>query len=435
MSSIYDVFAREVLDSRGNPTVEVEVILESGSMGRAIVPSGASTGEREALELRDGDKKRYKGKGVLKAIENVNETIAPKLEGLDALEQAYIDNLMIELDGTENKSTLGANAILGVSMAVARAAADFVGLPLYQYIGGIRARELPVPMMNVINGGAHAQNSLDCQEFMIVPVGADCFSESIRIGVEVFHTLKDVLKDKGHSTGVGDEGGFAPQIKNTKEALDTLLKAIEKAGFKPGEDILLALDVAASELYQKNGKYRIDGNTWTSDKLVDFYDKIINDYPIISIEDGFAQNDWKGWKKFTEKCSTRIQIVGDDVFVTNPNIFREGVSKGVANSILIKLNQIGTVTETLTTIEIAKRAGYTCVISHRSGETEDTFIADLAVATNVGQIKTGSASRSERIAKYNQLMRIEEELGSRAIFGGVEVFYSIKKESAQAGKS
>ena len=427
MSSIYDVFAREVLDSRGNPTVEVEVILESGSMGRAIVPSGASTGEREALELRDGDKKRYKGKGVLKAVENVNEIIAPKLESLDALEQAYIDNLMIELDGTENKSNLGANAILGVSMAVARAAADFVGLPLYQYIGGIRARELPVPMMNVINGGAHAQNSLDCQEFMIVPVGADCFKESIRMGVEVFHTLKDVLKDNGHSTGVGDEGGFAPQIKNTKEALDTLLRAIEKAGFKPGEDMLLALDVAASELYQKNGKYKIDGNTWTSDKLVDFYDNIINDYPIISIEDGFAQNDWKGWKKFTDKCSSRIQIVGDDVFVTNPNIFREGITKGVANSILIKLNQIGSVTETLTTIEIAKRAGYTCVISHRSGETEDTFIADLAVATNVGQIKTGSASRSERIAKYNQLMRIEEELGDLAIFGGVEVFYSIKK--------
>ncbi len=427
MSSIYDVFAREVLDSRGNPTVEVEVILESGSMGRAIVPSGASTGEREALELRDGDKKRYKGKGVLKAVENVNEIIAPKLESLDALEQAYIDNLMIELDGTENKSNLGANAILGVSMAVARAAADFVGLPLYQYIGGIRARELPVPMMNVINGGAHAQNSLDCQEFMIVPVGADCFKESIRMGVEVFHTLKDVLKDNGHFTGVGDEGGFAPQIKNTKEALDTLLRAIEKAGFKPGEDMLLALDVAASELYQKNGKYKIDGNTWTSDKLVDFYDNIINDYPIISIEDGFAQNDWKGWKKFTDKCSSRIQIVGDDVFVTNPNIFREGITKGVANSILIKLNQIGSVTETLTTIEIAKRAGYTCVISHRSGETEDTFIADLAVATNVGQIKTGSASRSERIAKYNQLMRIEEELGDLAIFGGVEVFYSIKK--------
>jgi len=427
MSSIYDVFAREVLDSRGNPTVEVEVILESGSMGRAIVPSGASTGEREALELRDGDKKRYKGKGVMKAIENVNETIAPKLEGLDALEQAHIDNLMIELDATENKSNFGANAILGVSMAVARAGADFVGLPLYQYIGGIRARELPVPMMNVINGGAHAQNSLDCQEFMIVPVGADCFKESIRMGVEVFHTLKGVLKDKGHATGVGDEGGFAPQIKNTKEALDTLMKAIEEAGFKPGEDILLALDVAASELYQKSGKYKIDGNTWSSDKLVEFYDKIINDYPIISIEDGFAQNDWKGWKKFTDKCSSRIQIVGDDIFVTNPNIFREGLKQGIANSILIKLNQIGTVTETLTTIEIAKRAGYTCVISHRSGETEDTFIADLAVATNVGQIKTGSASRSERIAKYNQLMRIEEELGDLAIFGGVEVFYSIKK--------
>jgi enolase 1/2/3 len=427
MSSIYDVFAREVLDSRGNPTVEVEVILESGYMGRAMVPSGASTGEREALELRDGDSKRYKGKGVLKAVENVNDVIAPKLEGLDALEQAYIDNLMIDLDGTENKNNLGANAILGVSMAVARAASEFVGLPLYQYIGGIRARELPVPMMNVINGGAHAQNSLDVQEFMIVPVGADCFKESIRMGVEVFHTLKGVLKDKGHATGVGDEGGFAPQIKNTKEALDTLLKAIEKAGYKPGEEILLALDVAASELYQKGGKYKIDGNTWTSDKLVEFYDKIINDYPIISIEDGFAQNDWKGWKKFTDQCSSRIQIVGDDVFVTNPGIFREGISKGVANAILIKLNQIGTVTETLTTIEIAKRAGYTCVISHRSGETEDTFIADLAVATNVGQIKTGSASRSERIAKYNQLLRIEEELGDLAIFGGVEVFYSIKK--------
>jgi enolase len=427
MSSIYDVFAREVLDSRGNPTVEVEVILESGYMGRAIVPSGASTGEREALELRDGDNRRYKGKGVLKAVDNVNDVIAPKLEGLDALEQAYIDNLMIELDNTENKNSLGANAILGVSMALARAAAEFVGLPLYQYIGGIRARELPVPMMNVINGGAHAQNSLDVQEFMIVPVGADCFKESIRMGVEVFHTLKGVLKDKGYATGVGDEGGFAPQIKSTKEALDTLLKAIEKAGYKPGEDILLALDVAASELYQKGGKYKIDGNTWTSDKLVDFYDKIINDYPIISIEDGFAQNDWKGWKKFTDKCSSRIQIVGDDVFVTNPGIFREGISKGVANAILIKLNQIGTVTETLTTIEIAKRAGYTCVISHRSGETEDTFIADLAVATNVGQIKTGSASRSERIAKYNQLLRIEEELGDLAIFGGVEVFYSIKK--------
>ncbi|NTW36838.1 MAG: phosphopyruvate hydratase [Syntrophobacteraceae bacterium] len=429
MSTIYDVFAREVLDSRGNPTVEVEVVLESGATGRAIVPSGASTGEREALELRDGDSQRYNGKGVLKAVDNVNGIIAPKLEGFDALEQAHIDTIMIELDSTENKNNLGANAILGVSMAVARAASEYVGLPLYQYIGGIRARELPVPMMNVINGGAHAQNSLDVQEFMIVPVGASSFREAIRMGVEVFHTLKGVLKDQGYATGVGDEGGFAPQIKNTKEVLDTLLKAIEKSGYRPGEDILLALDVAASELYEKN-KYKIDGNTWTSDKLVDFYDKIINDYPIISIEDGFAQNDWKGWKKFTDKCASRIQIVGDDVFVTNPSIFREGIKKGVANAILIKLNQIGTVTETLTTIEIAKRSGYTCVISHRSGETEDTFIADLAVATNVGQIKTGSASRSERIAKYNQLLRIEEELGDLAIYGGVEVFYSIKKQNA-----
>ncbi|OPY75471.1 MAG: Enolase [Syntrophorhabdus sp. PtaU1.Bin050] len=424
MSTIYDVFAREVLDSRGNPTVEVEVVLESGAMGRAIVPSGASTGEREALELRDGDAARYKGKGTLKAVENVNASIAPKIEGLDALEQAYIDNIMIELDGTDNKSKLGANAILGVSMAVARAAAEYLGIPLYQYIGGIRARELPVPMMNVINGGAHAQNSLDVQEFMIVPVGADCFREAIRMGVEVFHTLKGVLKDAGHATGVGDEGGFAPLIPNTKETLDTLLKAIDKAGYKPGEDILLALDVAASELFA-DGKYKIDGNTWTNDQLIDFYDKIINDYPIISIEDGFAQNDWEGWKKFTDRCSSKIQIVGDDVFVTNPGIFLDGIKKGLANAILIKLNQIGTLTETLTTIEIAKRAGYTCVISHRSGETEDTSIADLAVAANVGQIKTGSASRSERIAKYNQLLRIEEELGDSAIFGGVEVFYSI----------
>ena len=426
MSTIYDVFAREVLDSRGNPTVEVEVVLESGYMGRAIVPSGASTGEREALELRDGDTGRYGGKGVLKAVGNVNEVIAPKILGLDVIDQAYIDNVMIELDGTENKSNLGANAILGVSMAVARAASEYMSIPLYQYIGGIRARELPVPMMNVINGGAHAQNSLDVQEFMIVPVGAEQFSEAIRMGVEVFHTLKAVLKDKGYATGVGDEGGFAPQIGSTREALDTLMTAIEKAGYKAGRDVLLALDVAASELYRK-GKYAIDGNTWTSDKLIDFYNSLIEDYPIISIEDGLAQNDWKGWKKFTDKCASRIQIVGDDIFVTNPKIFMEGIGKGVANSILIKLNQIGSVTETLTTIEIAKRAGYTCVISHRSGETEDTFIADLAVATNVGQIKTGSASRSERIAKYNQLMRIEHELGDVSVFGGADVFYSIKK--------
>jgi enolase len=425
MSTIYDVFAREVLDSRGNPTVEVEVVLESGGMGRAIVASGASTGEREALELRDGDPKRYKGKGVEKAVDNVNNILAPKIEGLDALDQAYIDDLLIELDGTENKSNLGANALLGVSMAVARAAAEFMSMPLYQYIGGIRAREIPVPMMNVINGGAHAQNPLDVQEFMIVPVGADCFKESIRMGVEVFHTLKGVLKDKGYATGVGDEGGFAPEITSTREALDTMVMAIEKAGYNPGKDVMLALDVAASEIYKK-AKYYIDGNVWTSDKLIDFYDSLIASYPIISIEDGLAQNDWKGWKKFTDRCASKIQIVGDDIFVTNPNIFMEGLKKGIANSILIKLNQIGTLTETLTTIEIAKRAGYTCVISHRSGETEDTFIADLAVATNVGQIKTGSASRSERIAKYNQLLRIEDDLGDLAVFGGSSVFYSIK---------
>jgi len=425
MSTIYSVFAREVLDSRGNPTVETEVVLESGSMGRVIVPSGASTGEREAIELRDGDKKRYAGRGVLKAVENVNNIIAPKVEGFDALEQAYIDNILIDLDGTENKSNLGANAVLGVSMAVARAAAEYIGLPLYKYIGGAMSRELPVPMMNVINGGAHAQNSLDAQEFMIVPAGAESFREALRMGVEVFHVLKGVIKDKGYSTGVGDEGGFAPEISTTTEALDMLMKAIEKSGYLPGKDIFIALDPAASEFY-KNGKYHIDGKALSSDKLIGFYESIIKDYPIVSIEDGLAQNDWKGWKKFTERCASKIQIVGDDIFVTNPKIFSEGIRQNVANSILIKLNQIGTLTETLTTIEIAKRAGYTCVISHRSGETEDTFIADLAVATNVGQIKTGSASRSERIAKYNQLIRIEEELGDMAVFGGRDVFYSIR---------
>lgn len=426
MSTIYDIFAREVLDSRGNPTVEVEVTLESGVMGRAIVPSGASTGEREALELRDGNARRYKGKGVQKAVDNVNNSIAPKIEGLDAIDQAYLDNILIELDGTENKSKLGANAILGVSLALARASAEYLEIPLYQYIGGIRGRELPVPMMNVINGGAHAQNDLDAQEFMIVPAGADCFKEAIRMGAEIFHTLKGVLKDKGHVTGVGDEGGFAPQISTTKEALDLLMTAIAKAGYKPGKDVFIALDPAASEFYKK-GKYHIDKNVWDSNKLISFYESIIGDYPIISIEDGLAQNDWKGWKAFTDRCASKIQIVGDDIFVTNPKIFMEGIKKGIANSILIKLNQIGTLTETLTTIELAKRAGYTCVISHRSGETEDTFIADLAVATNVGQIKTGSASRSERIAKYNQLMRIEDELGDLAVFGGKDVFYSIRK--------
>ncbi|MHB8110550.1 MAG: phosphopyruvate hydratase [Syntrophorhabdaceae bacterium] len=426
MSTIYDVYAREVLDSRGNPTVEVEVVLESGAMGRAIVPSGASTGEREALELRDGDEKRYKGKGVLKAVENVNNVISPEVEGIDALDQAEVDRALIDLDGTENKGSLGANAMLGVSMAVTRAAADFQTMPLYQYIGGIRGREIPVPMMNVINGGAHAQNSLDVQEFMIVPAGAETFSEALRMGAEVFHTLKSILKGQGYSTGVGDEGGFAPQIKSTVECLDTLIKAIGEAGYEPGKDILLALDVAASELY-RDGKYGLDGNAWDAGRLIGFYEEIIGKYPIISIEDGLAQNDWDGWKLFTDRCASKIQIVGDDVFVTNPMIFGEGVDKGIANSILIKLNQIGTVTETLTTIEMAKRAGYTCVISHRSGETEDTFIADLAVATNVGQIKTGSVSRSERIAKYNQLLRIEDELGGLAVFGGQSAFYSIRK--------
>ena len=425
MSTIYEVFAREVLDSRGNPTVEVEVVLESGEMGRAIVPSGASTGEREALELRDNDTTRYKGKGVMNAVKNVNDIIAKEVEGLDVAEQAFIDDLMIKLDCTDNKSKLGANATLGVSMAVARAAAEYFGLPLYQYLGGVRARELPVPLMNVINGGAHAQNPLDVQEFMIVPAGADSFKEALRMGAEVFHSLKAVLKEKGHVTGVGDEGGFAPQIASTKEALDLLLIAIEKAGYKAGEDILLALDVAASELF-KARKYKIDGKTLKPEELITFYQSLIKNYPIISIEDALAEGDWEGWQHITKKCSSKIQLVGDDVFVTNPKILMEGIRKGVANSILIKLNQIGTVTETLTTIEIAKRAGYTCVISHRSGETEDTFIADLAVATNAGQIKTGSASRSERIAKYNQLLRIEEELGETAIFGGKEVFYSIR---------
>jgi enolase len=420
------VYGREVLDSRGNPTVEVEVVLESGITGRAIVPSGASTGEREALELRDGDKTRYLGKWVTTAVNNVNEIIAPRIEGLEVTEQAFIDNLLIDLDGTENKSKLGANAILGVSMAVARAGAYFVDLPLYRYLGGVRARELPVPMMNVINGGAHAQNSLDVQEFMIVPAGADCFKEALRMGVEVFHTLKAVLKEKGFTTGVGDEGGFAPQISSTRETLDLLLKAIEKAGYRPKDDVLLAIDVAASELYKK-GKYRIDGNTWTPKQLVAFYEELVKDYPIISIEDGLAQNDWDGWKLLTDRCGSTIQIVGDDIFVTNSKILMEGIEKGITNSILIKLNQIGTVTETMTTIEIAKRAGYTCVISHRSGETEDTFIADLAVAVNSGQIKTGSASRTDRVAKYNQLLRIEEELDELAIFGGKDVFYSIGK--------
>jgi enolase len=424
MSKIKRVFAREVLDSRGNPTVEVEVQLESGARGRAIVPSGASTGEREALELRDGDPTRYNGKGVIKAVQNVNGAIARRIEGLDALQQGLIDSTLIGLDGTENKSNLGANAILGVSMAVARAASDLLELPLYRYLGGVAARELPVPQMNVVNGGQHAQNPLVPQEFMIVPAGATSFREALRMGVETFHALKSVLKEKGHVTGVGDEGGFAPQIATTKEALDLLMLAIERAGYKPKDHIMIALDPAASEFYE-DGKYHIDEKTLSSEDLISFYESIIKDYPIVSIEDGLAQNDWEGWKRLTERCSSKIQIVGDDIFVTNPAIFAEGITQGIANSILIKLNQIGTVTETLTTIEMAKKAGYTCVVSHRSGETEDTFIADLAVASNVGQIKTGSASRSERIAKYNKLLRIEEELGDLAVFNGKGVFCSI----------
>lgn len=424
MSSIQEVRAREVLDSRGNPTVEAEVRLESGAFGRAIVPSGASTGEREALELRDGNAGRYGGKGVLKAVDNVNSIIAPEMMDLDAMDQGTIDNTLIQLDGTENKSKLGANAILAVSMAVARAAADFLGVPLYRYLGGVSARELPVPQMNVINGGQHAQNPLVPQEFMIVPAGAASFREALRMGAETFHALKNVLKEKGHVTGVGDEGGFAPQIATTKEALDLLMVAIGKAGYKPGEQIYIALDPAASEFYEDN-KYRIDGKSLTSDELIGFYESIVGDYPIISIEDGLAESDWDGWERFTEKCGSKIQIVGDDIFVTNPAIFAEGIRREIANSVLIKLNQIGTVTETLTTMTMAKKAGYTCVVSHRSGETEDTFIADFVVATGAGQIKTGSASRSERIAKYNQIMRIEEELGDQAIFNGQGVFYSI----------
>lgn len=425
MDKILDIRAREVLDSRGNPTVEVEVILEGGIKGRAQVPSGASKGEREALELRDNDKKRYKGKGVLKAVENVREVISKRLKGISVLNQSYIDNLLIELDGTENKSRLGANAILGTSMACAKAASELLRIPLFRYIGGVNARELPVPLMNVINGGVHAQNSLTIQEFMIVPVGAQSFREALRMGSEVFHTLKDLLKSSGHSTSVGDEGGFAPNLRDTFEALDFLIRAIETSGYRPGEDICLALDPAASEFYEK-GIYNLDGKTYSSEELCEFYEELIRRYPIISIEDGFSQNDWDGWKMFTERCKNRIQIVGDDIFVTNPKIFSEGIKKGIANSILIKLNQIGTLTETLITVEMAKRSGYTTVISHRSGETEDTFISDLAVGTNSGQIKTGSLSRGERTAKYNQLLRIEEELGEEAIFGGKKAFYSIR---------
>jgi len=428
MSTIADVYAREILDSRGNPTLEVEVLLESGVMGRAAVPSGASTGEREALELRDGDAARYLGKGVLTAVSNVNSQIADQIIGMDATDQAGIDARMIELDGTESKSNLGANAILGVSLAVAKAAAEALGLPLYRYIGGLNARELPLPMMNILNGGAHADNNVDIQEFMIMPVGARSFSMALRMGAEIFHSLKNVLKKKGYNTSVGDEGGFAPNLGSNEEALQVIMEAIENAGYKPGDDVLLALDVASSELF-KDGVYFLANEKTpekTADQLIDFYEDLVNRYPIISIEDGMAENDWDGWKKITERLGGRIQLVGDDLFVTNTKTLQQGIEKGVANSILIKLNQIGTLTETLDAIETAKCAGYTAVISHRSGETEDTTLADLAVAVNAGQIKTGSLCRTDRVCKYNQLLRIEDELDSTAIFKGKKVFYNLK---------
>ena len=425
MSEIRTVHAREILDSRGNPTVEVEVWLDSGAFGRAMVPSGASTGTREAVELRDEDDTRYGGKGVRQAVRNVTETIAPEIEGLEATEQAALDRALLELDGTPNKSGLGANALLGVSLAVARAGADECGLPLYQYLGGPGARIMPVPMMNVMNGGAHADNGLDIQEFMIVPAGAGSFGEALRIGVEVFHALKKLLKEKGLSTGVGDEGGFAPSLPGNEAALDFVLRAVERAGYRPGEDVFLALDPAASE-FGKQGRYRLraDSADKSREEMIAFYEQLLSHYPICSIEDGLGEDDWEGWRALTQRLGSRVQIVGDDIFVTSPAILQEGIRKGIANAILVKLNQIGTLTETLETIELAKRAGYGTIISHRSGETEDTFVADLAVAVNAGQIKTGSLSRSERTAKYNQLLRIEEELGPSAVWPGRAAFGS-----------
>ena len=417
MTEIIEVNAREILDSRGNPTVEVDVKLACGAMGRAAVPSGASTGKREALELRDTRAKRYGGKGVTKAVANVNKEIGPTVLGMDATEQAAIDRHLINLDGTENKSKLGANATLGVSMAVARSAADALGLPLYRYLGGLNARYLPMPMMNVVNGGAHAANNLDIQEFMIIPVGASSITQAVRMGAETFHSLKKILKDAGHSTAVGDEGGFAPNLESNEAAIGYIIDAIRAAGYTPGKEVALGLDAAASEFYQKN-RYvlKSENKSLTSLQMIDYYARLIEKYPILSIEDGLAEQDWKGWHKMTERLEGAIQIVGDDIFVTNPKILAKGIEDGIANSVLIKLNQIGTLTETLETVEMAKQAGYTTVISHRSGETEDTFIADLAVGLNAGQIKTGSMSRSDRIAKYNQLMRIEEELGDSARF-------------------
>ncbi len=427
MTTIMNVYAREVLDSRGNPTVEVEVILESGAMGRAIVPSGASTGAHEAVELRDKDKERYLGKGVLKAVQNVNDVIAPHIEGMDALDQVAIDHALIQLDGTPNKGNLGANAILGVSMAVARAAADALGVPLYAYLGGFNSKVLPVPMMNILNGGAHADNNVDIQEFMIMPVGADSLREAVRMGAEIFHNLKVVLKEKGYATGVGDEGGFAPNLSSNEEALQTIVAAIERAGYKPGADVMLALDVASTELY-KDGKYHFagEGVTRTSEEMIAFYEELVSKYPVISIEDGLSEDDWEGWKLLTVRLGHKVQLVGDDLFVTNTERLAQGIEKGVGNSILVKVNQIGTLTETFDAIEMAKRAGYTAVISHRSGETEDTTIADIAVATGAGQIKTGAPSRTDRVAKYNQLIRIEDELDFTAQYPGKAAFYNLK---------
>ncbi|WP_334074037.1 MULTISPECIES: phosphopyruvate hydratase [Paenibacillus] len=428
MTIISDVYAREVLDSRGNPTVEVEVYLESGAIGRAIVPSGASTGAHEAVELRDDDKSRYLGKGVLKAVENVNEIIAPEVIGMDALDQLGIDKLMIALDGTPNKGKLGANAILAVSMAVARAAADALDLPLYVYLGGFNAKQLPVPMMNIVNGGAHADNNVDVQEFMVLPVGAPTFKEALRIGAEIFHNLKSVLKAKGLNTAVGDEGGFAPNFTSNEDALSSIMEAITKAGYKPGEDVFLGMDVASTEFF-KDGKYHLEGEgkSFTPAEFVDLLSSWVDKYPIITIEDGCSEDDWEGWKLLTEKLGNKIQLVGDDLFVTNTERLEKGIKDGIGNSILIKVNQIGTLTETFDAIEMAKRAGYTAVVSHRSGESEDSTIADIAVATNAGQIKTGAPSRTDRIAKYNQLLRIEDQLGELAQYNGLKSFYNLKR--------
>lgn len=429
MTIISDIYAGEILDSRGNPTVEVEVWTESGGYGRAAVPSGASTGAFEAVELRDGDKSRYLGKGVTKAVDNVNDIIAPEIIGLDALNQVIIDKILIELDGTDNKGKLGANAILGVSMACAKAAADTLGMPLYQYLGGVNSKTLPVPMMNILNGGEHADNNVDIQEFMVMPVGACCFKEALRMGTEIFHSLKGVLKSKGLNTAVGDEGGFAPNLKSNEEALITIIEAINKAGYEPGKDVMIALDPASTEFYDVDSKtYKLKGEglEFTSEQMVNYYAELVEKYPIISIEDGMAEEDWDGWKMITDKIGHKVQIVGDDLFVTNTKRLSKGIQLGVANSILIKLNQIGTLTETLDAIEMANRAGYTAVISHRSGETADSTIADLVIATNAGQIKTGAPSRIDRVEKYNQLLRLEDMMGIAAEFKGLDVFYNLK---------